>query len=164
MLSTVAPASSAALDDVRLVRLDGDEDVLLDEPLDHRDEARDLRRRVDPRRAHRARLGADVDDVRALGRHDRGLAHRRVGRDGDALAVGRVPGEVDRPHDHGTGVDVEGAIRDEQRAHPVVQIRGVRRGEVRQGGERDHLGSVGAAARDGLTTRRPGLRRCRGRG
>jgi hypothetical protein len=114
------PGLQGGARDLRLPRVDRDADALGREALDQRDDAGGLVAGRGGRGVGDARLGADVDEVGALGDELQPaleLALERVQAHGVRERVGTG---VDDPHDQrAAGLNVDGAVAQAQGAHSV---------------------------------------------
>ncbi len=106
--------------------------------LDDRQQLLELLVGADPVGGVAAGLGAEVDDPRALLDLHPALADGRLGRPGDALAVGRVAGEVDDAHQRRQPVLEHQVVADPDRGHRTGQVVGVLLVESGEVGEGDH--------------------------
>jgi hypothetical protein len=131
----------AGLDDLGVVGLDG-HDRLVGERLHHRHQQPGLLGRRHPLRQGVGGLGPDVEDRGALGDLDPTHPQGRLGRDRHALAVGRVAGQVDRPHERDRPVADDQAVGHLHRRHRPLEVGGVGGVEGGQVGEGDHRATV----------------------
>jgi hypothetical protein len=137
-------------DDLRPVGLHRDQG-LAGELLDHGQQLLQLALGADPVGVVAAGLGAEVDDGGALRGLHPALAHRGLGRPRDALAVGRVGGQVHHAHQGRHPVGEDHVLVDVDRLDRSGEVVGVPLVELGQGREADHpvesrerLGSVRA--------------------
>ncbi len=108
---------------VGLVRLDRDGYRVLDQCANHGDQLLDLSSGVRASSIRPTGLGSDIDDMRTLGSHDQRTAHGVFESRGDALAVGRVPRQVDNTHNDRLKVGIDAAVTDTEGCNGMFEVR-----------------------------------------
>ncbi|SVB76855.1 uncharacterized protein METZ01_LOCUS229709, partial [marine metagenome] len=126
-----------------VVGLGGDDDALRGEFRNHRQEPLPLFFASDPLRLAKRGLRADVDDGGPLLPQFIPALDGRLDAGADALAIPRVVGKINHPHDQrlsGGKVDLPGDV---ERAHLGVEFGGVFRGDGGQVLQAEHHGFSG---------------------
>ena len=95
-----------------MIGFDGDDVAGLGEFADDGEEAAVLAGFIDAFGLGERRLGADVEDGGSLGGEDMPACDGGVGGETDAFAIPGICGQIDDPHQFGTGIAVEAVSGD----------------------------------------------------